>query len=221
MSGIFEVMGPIMIGPSSSHTAGAVKLGRAARYLFSKKIDKALINFHGSFAATYRGHGTDRAVVGGLLGFDPDDEKIKNSLQIARDNELEVTFNEVELRDVHPNTLQIILEKGEYSLKMTGSSIGGGDIRICRIDDYQVNIAGRLPTLWIVHRDRPGMVGIITSILGSYQLNIAYMQDLRMKKGKNASSIIELDQIVKKPVRDHLRQLDDIELVRYIPPLTH
>src|SRR6056297_699827 len=196
MSSIFDVMGPVMVGPSSSHTAGAVKLGRIARFIFSDTIKKAEINFHGSFASTYKGHGTDKAVIAGILGFKPDDERIKNSLEIALSNEKE-------------------------SVSMVGSSIGGSDIKVIEIDNYEVNISGKLPTLWIIHKDRPGMVGVITSVLGSYNLNIAHMQDFRKKKGTIASSIIELDHAVDEYILNHLRNIDGLSLVRYIPPVVN
>ncbi|MGM0437094.1 MAG: L-serine ammonia-lyase, iron-sulfur-dependent subunit beta [Bacillota bacterium] len=219
MSSIFDIMGPVMVGPSSSHTAGAVKLGRIARFIFSDDIKKADIYFHGSFASTYKGHGTDRAVIGGILGFKPDDERIKNSLQIAKEKGIEVNFSEIQLRDVHPNTVKIVLSNEKESVTMIGSSIGGSDIRVIEIDSYEVNISGKLPTLWIIHKDKPGMVGVITSVLGSYKLNIANMQDFRKKKGTIASSIIELDHAVDEYILNHLRNIDGLSLVRYIPPV--
>ena len=221
MSSIFDVMGPVMVGPSSSHTAGAVKLGRIARFIFSDNIKKADIYFHGSFASTYKGHGTDRAVIGGILGFKPDDERIKNSLEIAEKKRIEVNFSEIQLRDVHPNTVKIVLANDDESVTMVGSSIGGSDIKVIEIDNYEVNISGKLPTLWIIHKDRPGVVGVITSILGSYNLNIANMQDFRKKKGAIASSIIELDHAVDEYILNHLRNVDDLSLVRYIPPVVN
>lgn len=221
MSSIFDIMGPVMVGPSSSHTAGAVKLGRIARFIFSDDIKKADIYFHGSFASTYKGHGTDRAVIGGILGFKPDDERIKNSLQIAKEKGIEVNFSEIQLRDVHPNTVKIVLSNEKESVTMIGSSIGGSDIRVIEIDSYEVNISGKLPTLWIIHKDKPGMVGVITSVLGSYKLNIANMQDFRKKKGTIASSIIELDHAVDEYILNHLRNIDGLSLVRYIPPVVN
>ena len=221
MSSIFDIMGPVMIGPSSSHTAGAAKLGQIARYIFADNIEKADIKLHGSFATTYRGHGTDRAVVGGILGFRPDDERIKNSLEIAEQRGVEINISTVELRDVHPNTLLIELKNKDNEVKMLGSSIGGSNIKVVQINDHRVNISGQLPTLWVIHKDRPGMVGIITSLLGSYQLNIANMQDFRMKKGSTGSSIIELDQKVEEAIVNHLEKIDDIYQVRYIPPLSN
>lgn len=216
---IFDVMGPIMIGPSSSHTAGAAKIGKMARLIFNEKIDEANIYFHGSFADTYKGHGTDRAIVGGILGFNLDDERIKNSLEIAREKNIKVTFDRIDLKDAHPNSVMIKLKGESKEFSLVGSSIGGGDILVNKIDTYEVNISGKLPTLWILHQDRPGEVGIITSILGSYKLNIAYMQVFRKKKGTIGSSIIELDHDVNQFIIKHLENMDDIVQVRYIPPM--
>lgn len=217
--GVFDIMGPIMIGPSSSHTAGAARLGRLARLVFKKKIVKADIYLHGSFAETYRGHGTDRALVGGILGFKPDDNRIKDSLKIANSEGIGISFNKIKLRDVHPNTVKIKLSGEEEELTLIGSSTGGGEITVSQIDDYEVDIDGKLPTLWVLHLDRPGEVGVITSILGRYSLNIAFMKVFRRKRGKVGSSIIELDQSVDAEIIQQLVNLPDVILVRYIPPL--
>jgi L-serine dehydratase len=216
---VFDILGPIMIGPSSSHTAGAARIGFMAKLIFDDDVEAMNIFLHGSFAETGPGHGTDRAVVGGILGFKPDDERIKDSFKFARDMGIEVNFNNIKLSDVHPNTVLIELVKGDRSLKLIASSIGGGNIIVSNIDDYEVNLSGKLPTLWIIHRDKPGKVGLFTSILGSYMLNIANMQVFRKKKGTLASSIIELDHEVNKYILDHLIHLEDIIQVRFIPPL--
>ncbi len=177
MSSLFEVMGPIIIGPSSSHTAGAAKLGRLARLIFDEKIAEAEIGLHGSFASTGKGHGTDKALVGGLLGFKPDDPRIRESLKLAADEDVKINFSEIKLPDAHPNSVKITMKNEANSLTIIGSSVGGGNVKVIKIEDYKVNITGALPTIWLIHQDKPGMVGLITSILGSYNLNIAFMQD--------------------------------------------
>lgn len=217
--GVFDIMGPIMIGPSSSHTAGAAKLGRIASLLFNRKIEAAEVFFHGSFAETYRGHGTDRAVAGGILGFKPDDERIKDSRQIARERGINIAYQTIKLKEVHPNTMLIKLNGSGQSLTMLGSSIGGGNISVNMINDYQVNISGKLPTLWVLHQDQPGEIGVITSVLGSYSLNIAFMQVFRKKRGTVGSSIIELDHLPVHAVLQQLESIKNILQVRYIPPL--
>jgi len=207
-----------MIGPSSSHTAGAVKVGYLARSIFKDKLNKADIHLHGSFARTFKGHGTDRALVGGLLGFKPDDERIKNSLQIAKERNVEIEFHLSDLRGVHPNTAKLDLVGENKEMSIIGSSIGGSRIKIIQIDDYEVDFSGEMPTLWVLHKDEPGEIGIITSILGNYKLNIARMVVFRNKKGEVGSAIIELDHAVNDFVISNLENMDDIYQVRYVEP---
>ena len=207
-----------MIGPSSSHTAGFVKVGYLARSIFKDKLNKADIHLHGSFARTFKGHGTDRALVGGLLGFKPDDERIKNSLQIAKERNVEIEFHLSDLRGVHPNTAKLDLVGENKEMSIIGSSIGGSRIKIIQIDDYEVDFSGEMPTLWVLHKDEPGEIGIITSILGNYKLNIARMVVFRNKKGEVGSAIIELDHAVNDFVISNLENMDDIYQVRYVEP---
>jgi len=216
---IFEIMGPAMIGPSSSHTAGAARIGMMARLLFADKIDRAVVKLHGSFADTAVGHGTDKAIIGGLLGFLPDDQRLRNSFELAAAEAMEFSLEEVKLRDVHPNTAQIELynKEKDKSLKIVGSSIGGGRIKVTEINGSPVELTGRMPTLWILHHDRPGEVGIITSILGSYKINIAFMQVYRNRKGDIGSCIIEMDHKPNQDVITKLENSEDILQVRYLP----
>lgn len=207
-----------MIGPSSSHTAGAVKVGYLARSIFKDKLSKADIHLHGSFARTFKGHGTDRALVGGLLGFKPDDERIRNSLQIAKERDVEIDFHLSDLRGVHPNTAKLDLVGENKEMSIIGSSIGGSRIKIIQIDDYEVDFSGEMPTLWVLHKDEPGEIGIITSILGNYKLNIARMVVFRNRKGEVGSAIIELDHAVNDFVISNLENMDDIYQVRYVEP---
>ena len=218
---IFEIMGPAMIGPSSSHTAGAARLGRMAKLLFAEKIDKAVVKLHGSFADTASGHGTDRAIIGGLLGFLPDDERLKNSFALAEDAGLDFSIEEVKLRKVHPNTTLIELynEELDKELEMIGSSVGGGRIEVTEINGSSVKLTGRMPTLWVLHKDRPGEIAIITTILGEHEINIAFMQVYRNRKGDVGSSIIEVDQKPDLEVIKSLEESEDIFQVRYLPPL--
>ena len=216
---IFEIMGPAMIGPSSSHTAGAARIGRMASLLFADKIDRTVVKLHGSFADTAVGHGTDRAIIGGLLGFLPDDQRLRNSFELAEEAGMEFSLEEVKLREVHPNTVQIELynKEKDKSLELVASSIGGGRIKVTEINGSSVELTGRMPTLWILHRDRPGEVGIITSILGSYKINIAFMQVYRNRKGDIGSCIIEMDHKPNQYVIKHLENSEDIIQVRYLP----
>ncbi len=216
---VFDVMGPVMIGPSSSHTAGGVKIGRLAGLVLSLPVEQAEVILHGSFAETYQGHGTDRAIVGGILGFKPDDERIRDSLLIAKEKGIKVSFKKADLGDVHPNTTLLRLKSGETELSILGSSIGGGDIQVFRVNDYEVNISGKLPTIWVLHKDQPGKVALISTILGAHNLNIAFMQVFRKKKGTIGSSIIELDQEVNTTIIRDLEKRDGIIQARYIPAL--
>lgn len=218
---IFEIMGPAMIGPSSSHTAGAARMGRIARLLFADKIDKAVVKLHGSFADTAAGHGTDKAVIGGLLGFLPDDERLRNAFELAEKEGMEFVLEEVKMREVHPNTAKLELYNNQKDKKLTvvASSIGGGKIKVTEIDGSPVEITGRMPTMWILHHDRPGEIGVITSILGSYKINIAYMHVYRNQKGDVGSCIIELDQKPNQYVIKHLENTKDIIQVRYLPKI--
>ncbi len=216
---IFNIMGPIMIGPSSSHTAGPVKIGNIARLIFADKIITADIYFHGSFAETYKGHGTDRAIVGGLLGYTPDDEKIKDSLTYAKNNNIKINFGKIDLKNTHPNTILIKISNNKKELNIQGASTGGGDIVIQKINGYQVNISAKYPTLWLLHRDKPGMAGKITSVLGKHNLNIAYMQLFRKQRGRTASSIIELDHKISNNILEELTAITGIKEIKFIPAL--
>ncbi|ADQ13951.1 L-serine ammonia-lyase, iron-sulfur-dependent subunit beta [Halanaerobium hydrogeniformans] len=219
--GIFEIMGPAMIGPSSSHTAGAARIGRMAALLFAEKIDKAVVKLHGSFADTAVGHGTDKAIIGGLLGFKPDDERLRDSFSQAEKSGMDYSIQEVKLRDVHPNTALIELynQAADKSISVLASSIGGGSIEVREINGSAVKLTGRLPTLWIRHKDRPGEIALITSVLGKHQINIAFMQVYRNRRGDIGSSILELDQKPPQAVLDELEKCKDIYQLRYLPAL--
>ncbi len=216
---IFDVLGPVMIGPSSSHTAGAARIGRMARLIFGEKFTEAKIFLHGSFASTGYGHGTDRALVGGLLGFRPDDSRIRDSYKYAKEKGIDISFAVINIKDVHPNSALIKLTGADNSMDITASSVGGGAIEVSKINNYKVKITGQYPTIWTVHSDIPGKINEITSTLSENRYNIAYMQVFRRRKGEPASSIIELDHKVKQFVIKYLETLDGIIKVRYIPPL--
>jgi len=218
---VFDIIGPVMVGPSSSHTAGAARIGRIAGKLFGAKIDTVLLQFFGSFADTYKGHGTDRAIVGGLLGFAPDDARIKNSLELAKEAGLRVEIEKVELRDSHPNTAVITMRNAAsgQSLSVAGSSIGGGNIVITRIGDLAVEIKGEYHTLAILHRDVSGMVAKVTSLLAQNGINLARMFLSRSRRGGEALMIIETDEKPGQATIQNLVELDGILNVRYIEPV--
>ena len=194
MRGVFDIIGPVMIGPSSSHTAGAARLGLMTGKILGEKPLKAEILLHGSFAQTYRGHGTDKALLGGILGFAPEDMRLREALNIAAQQGLIYSFAPVDIPEAHPNTAIIKLtgESGRV-IQVEGASVGGGNIRITRIGDFDVDLTGKYPALIIVHKDRPGVVNGVTSILARYKITIAYMRVSRKMRGQEAMMIVETD----------------------------
>lgn len=192
---IFDILGPIMVGPSSSHTAGAVRIGLMGRRLLGKCPTRARIVLHGSFAATGYGHGTDRALIAGLLGMSQDDRRIAQSYEIAETQGLTFTFETAVLRGEHPNTALLYLDgdPGE-SVSFAASSLGGGRIRVVKLDGVAVNFSGDLPTLIIQNRDQPGHVARITALLAQKDINVATMQLFRNRRGGDAAMVIEMDQ---------------------------
>ena len=174
---IFDVIGPVMVGPSSSHTAGAVRIGYISRKLIGENIVKADIRLYGSFLATGKGHGTRKAVVAGLLGMKPDDMRIPDSLDIASSQGMEVTFGEAQLKEAHPNTVQMFLTGvSGRSLEVVGESLGGSRINIAQIDGINTNFSGDYPTLVVHNLDQPGHVSEVTAMLAHKGVNIAYMR---------------------------------------------
>ncbi|MDD3218650.1 MAG: L-serine ammonia-lyase, iron-sulfur-dependent subunit beta [Lachnospiraceae bacterium] len=214
---IFDILGPIMVGPSSSHTAGAVRIGYVTRSLFSTKPVKAKIYLHGSFAATGKGHGTDRALIAGLLGMGADDERIPRSFEIAEEEGLEFEFHEIIIPGAHPNTaiLEVTSEKGTVT-KVQGSSIGGGRITINKIDELDAQFSGEHPTLIVHHQDFPGVISRVTKILADSEVNIGSMHLYRGKRGGQAVMIIETDGVIDRETIVRLRNEDETIKVTYI-----
>lgn len=215
---VFEIIGPNMIGPSSSHTAGALKIARVANKLAPKVIKKVTFVLFGSFAKTYRGHGTDRALVAGLLGMSQEDERIKDAFAYAEEAGLNYAF---EISDdthyKHPNTVEIIITDPEDNqLSITGSSIGGGSISVDQVNGMDVFFSGEYYTLFIAHQDQPGLVAHITQCLSDYQINIAYMRVYREHKGKLASTIIEADEPICEEVISEIVKNEAVQYAKMI-----
>ena len=204
---LFDVLGPVMTGPSSSHTAGAVRIGLTARRLLGSRPLNAEIQLHGSFAATGRGHGTDKALVAGLLGMQPDDPRIPQSFELARQAGLQFSVGSVMLRGAHPNTavLHLTGEDGR-SLEVVGASIGGGRISICQIDGITTNFGADYNTLIVHNLDTPGHVAAVTGCLSDHAINIATMQLYRSTAGGYAVMVLECDQPIPDEVIAELRQ---------------
>jgi L-serine dehydratase len=213
----FEIIGPVMIGPSSSHTAGAARIGRVARTLFGKQPKRAIISLYGSFAKTYKGHGTDFALVGGLLDFDTYDERIPNALEIAKNFGVDVKFiTETAVPD-HPNTVKINLYDENDELEVVGISIGGGTIEIIELNSFQLKLSGEHPAILVVHEDRYGMISSVTSILSKNEINIGHMEVSRKEKGKMALMIIEVDQKIHDSVILELNSLPSVsQIIRMV-----
>lgn len=214
---LFDIVGPVMVGPSSSHTAGAVRIGYIARLLVNEPIRKAEIFLHGSFLATGKGHGTDRALIAGLLGMHPEDGRIPASFQIAEAKGMEYSFQGIELRDAHPNSvlMQLCGIRGR-ELEIVAASLGGGRIKICQIDGLEANFCGDYPTLIVHNQDQPGHVAEVTSMLAHKSINVATMQLYRDKRGGSAVLIIECDQEVPKESIRWLEKLEGIRKVTYL-----
>ena len=216
---IFDILGPVMVGPSSSHTAGAVRIGLISRRLLGSAPVRAVIYLHGSFAATGHGHGTDRALVAGLLGMQPDDPRIPNSYQTAEEEGLSFTMEARELRGAHPNTAELHLtaENGDQ-LCVRASSIGGGRIAVTQLDGVSVNFSGASTTLIVHNQDRPGLVSEVSSILAFSRVNIATMQLFRDKRGGAAVMVVEMDSSLPPQAISMLEQLSGVLRVTYLEP---
>ena len=191
---VFDIIGPVMIGPSSSHTAGAVRIGKIVNSIFGEIPEEVTFQLYNSFAKTYQGHGTDKALVPGILGMDTDDPEIKNSLEIAHRKGIKLYWNILKDSNApHPNTAKITVKKGSKDMSITGVSIGGGNIEVTELNGFSVSLKMNTPTLIIVHQDIPGMIARVTDILSDYNINIAQMNVTREKAGEKAIMIIEVD----------------------------
>jgi L-serine dehydratase len=215
---MFEVIGPVMIGPSSSHTAGAVRIGRLARAVFGQQPARVRIALHGSFASTGHGHGTDLALVAGLLGLAPDDERIRTADDEARAAGMEVAFIAEDLGEVHPNTARIEMASADgRRVTVQGSSIGGADVVLTAIDDFDVAINGKLPVLVVEHHDQPGVIASVSAVLAEHGVNIASMEVSRERRGARALMVIETDQPVSGPAIEAVCSAEAVTSVRSVP----
>jgi L-serine dehydratase len=213
---VFDIIGPIMIGPSSSHTAGAARIGRVARTLFGKEPKWIHVSFYGSFAKTYKGHGTDVAIIGGILDFDTYDERIKTSLNIAKDLGITIAFREEEAITDHPNTARVRIGDDSGELELVGISIGGGKIEITELNGFELKLTGENPAILVVHNDRYGAIAAVSNVLAKYEINIGHMDVSRKEKGKLALMTIEVDQAIDEKVLNEVRNLPNITQVTKI-----
>ena len=213
---IFDIVGPVMVGPSSSHTAGAVRIGFVARKLLGEAVKKAEILLYGSFLATGKGHGTDRALIAGLLGMQPDDERVPFSFEVAKNEGMEFSFGEANLKEAHPNSVVLLLtgESGK-EIEIIGASLGGGRMKICKIDGYEANFCAEYPTLIVQNLDQPGCVATVTTMLSQLGINIATLQLYRDSRGGDAVMVVECDREVPLDSIAWLEEQPGIDRVTY------
>lgn len=215
---VFDVMGPNMIGPSSSHTAGAARISFLAQKMINGPLKKVEFTLYGSFSRTYKGHGTDRALLGGIMGFSTDDMRIRNSFEIAEKKGLEFTFTPNKLEtDIHPNTVDIhMVNESGQEMTVRGESLGGGKVRIVRINSVQVDFTGEYSAVIVTHQDKPGVVAYITKCLSDRNVNIAFMRLFRESKGEIAYTIVESDGRLPEDIGVTIRQHENIHEVMIV-----
>lgn len=217
---VFDIIGPIMVGPSSSHTAGAVRIGKIARTVSGGQPAMVTIELYGSFAQTYKGHGTDKAIIAGLLGMAPDDERIKDSLELARDLGMAFKFKKSGNKAVHPNTALIaaVDSQGKKTI-VQGSSVGGGRIVVNRINEINVKFNGEYYTLLVPHHDTPGMIAAVTNLLADQGINIAEMNMYRSQRGGEAMMVIETDQAINEELVSLIEAVNSVKKAVLIKPI--
>lgn len=217
MTGLFDILGPTMVGPSSSHTAGACRLGYVTRAIAGGTPERAEIALHGSFAMTGEGHGTKKAIVGGLLGYRPDDARLRDSLERAREAGLDVSFESVDLgQEAHPNTARLRVWRGGEETTVLGASIGGGRIRMVEVDGFAVSLTGRLPTLVVYADDVPGTIAAIAGMFAERNLNLATMHVDRTGRGEQALMTIEVDDHIPDDLLAGLQEQPWVHWIRSI-----
>ncbi|MBB6460657.1 L-serine ammonia-lyase, iron-sulfur-dependent subunit beta [Flammeovirga kamogawensis] len=217
-SSIFDMIGPIMIGPSSSHTAGVVRIGRVGNKMIGGTPDKAEIIFYNSFARTYEGHGSDKAILAGLMGMQTDDPDIKQAFDKAEENNLEFEFKPVGNASAHhPNTIKLILSKGDKKLELVGVSKGGGIISIRQVDGFTSNFSANSPTLIVTAEDRKGSISFISNLLAQEDVNIAEMTVSRKGKHQSACQFIEMDSAPRDITLQYLQSLKWVVNVTFLP----
>lgn len=205
---LFDVIGPIMVGPSSSHTAGAARIGKAARDIYGKKFSSVTFYLHGSFQTTLEGHGSDRALVGGILGFEPDDDNLVNSLTIANEKSISYSFINQDLGFVHPNTIKVVLHNDEEDFYIIGSSIGGGKIKIININGLEAEVTGDKPTIVAVYEDRLGIIVDILLVLRNNKISVG---NLKVERKENTARLVmELDTPFSQKIIDEINEMNTV-----------
>ena len=208
---VFDIIGPVMIGPSSSHTAGAARIGRVARDLFGRQPKWVRIHLYGSFAETYRGHGTDVAIVGGLLDYDTYDERIKTAFEDAKEAGMQYEFIPEEAHKEHPNTARLVMGDDNGEMSVEGISIGGGKIEISEVNGFKLRLTGGMPAILVVHNDRTGCIANVANCLAMHNVNIGHMEVSRIERGHTALMVIEVDQNIDDRI---------LQQISFIPHIT-
>ncbi len=217
---LMEVVGPIMVGPSSSHTAGVVRLGKVCYRIFGHTPKVVDVTFYRSFAKTYKGHGSDKAIVAGLLNFETDDERIKDSIKYAKELGYEFNIKTSDRYTNHPNTVKVVaLDRSGVECEIIGESIGGGDIRIRKIDKIDVELDGTYHTIITRHEDRPGIVSKLTKLLYEANINIATMKVFRANKGDDAIMLVEVDSEPPNELNIAMQELENVHDIKFIPKI--
>ena len=213
---ILDIMGPVMVGPSSSHTAGTARLGRVAREILDEDPVEVHFHLHPPLAATYRGHGSDFALVGGSIGLNVDDPRIPEAIRIAEQMDVKIEFAEEDLGEVHPNSVRIEIKGAHREAEIMGSSIGGGVIEVYRINGFQTRFKGDSPVLLLFYRDRPGMIAEVANIIAEEGINIASLYCSRKQRGKDAFMEIDVDSPLSKEALRRICSLSDVADARYL-----
>ena len=214
---LLDVIGPVMVGPSSSHTAGACRLALLARRTLIHGPKRATLTLHGSFAKTAKGHGTDLALAAGLMGCYPDDARIQNALELAAAQGIEITFATKDLGDVHPNTVSIALANAQESAEVVGSSLGGGLVRIFKVNGFDINFSGAHHTLLLEHEDKPGVIARVARVIADDEVNIATLHCARRRRGGLAVMSVEVDRQLSQYVLDYLTSVPYVHWMRFLP----
>jgi L-serine dehydratase len=219
-SSVFDMIGPVMIGPSSSHTAGVVRIGRAARKILGETPEEAEIIFYNSFARTYEGHGSDLAIIAGLLDIRTDDTRIKEAFTIAKEKNLRYKFKSVgNASTLHPNTVRLLIRKGDRQVEVIGESRGGGLINIAEVNGFKADFTANLHTVIITAEDVKGSIAFIADVLAHDDCNIATMSVSRKGKNDLACLVIEMDSGLKPVTLEYLRSLSWVKTLTYIPDI--
>ena len=217
MTSVFQIIGPVMVGPSSSHTAGAARLGNIARRICDEEPVRVDFYLHGSFARTWKGHGTGKALLGGIMGMDPADERIADSFYLAAETGMQYNFHTADLGEVHPNSVKIVMQTADGRIwEMLGSSIGGGKVMVSSINGMDIEFSGDYPTIITFHRDQPGAVAQVSEILSRHSINIAFLKVFRSSRGSDACMVIECDQEAEPDLLEQIKALQAIKEVMFI-----